>query len=75
MRFKQAQQKASRDKKCRTRQFAVDDPVFLRNHAQGDKWLPETATTRTGPLSFQVTTPDERIVCCHQDQLRARMEV
>ena len=40
-----------------------------------NRWLPGTISERTGPLSFRVALSDSRIIRCHQDQLRSRMEV
>ena len=46
--------------------------MFVRNHAQGDKWLPGVISALSGPVSYRVKLQDSRIIRCHQDQLRPR---
>ena len=54
VRARQSQQKLNHDKKSRARQFSIDDQVFVRNHTQGDKWLPGVITALSGPVSYRV---------------------
>ena len=72
VRARQSQQKLNHDKKSRAQQFSIDDQVFVRNHAQGDKWLPGVISALSGPVSYRVKLQDSRIIRCHQDQLRPR---
>lgn len=74
-RKQQQQQKTGHDKRSRVRQFTIGEQVFVRNHAQGDKWLPGTITETSGPLSFRVHIENGRTMRCHQDHLRKRGEV
>ena len=70
---KQAQQKANRDKRSESRQFKMGEAVFVRNHAQGDRWLPGTIVENTGPLSYRVAVARGRFMRCHLDHLRPRI--
>lgn len=69
---KQARQKIDHDRKARSRRFSPGDSIFIRNRAQGDKWLPGTIVTTSGPVSYRVQTPNGRMYRCHQDQIRPR---
>ena len=72
VRARQRQQKLNHDKKSRARHFSIDDQVFVRNHAQGDKWGPGVISALSGPVSYQVKLQGSRIILCHQEQLRPR---
>ena len=52
--------------------FTEEDPVFVRNYHQGDKWLPGVISKKTGPVSFKVTMTTGQDRRCHQDQIRKR---
>ena len=64
VRARQSQWKLNHDKKSRARQFSIGDQLFVRNYAQGDKWLPGVISALSG-----------RIIRCHQDQLRPYREM
>ena len=69
---KQLAQKSQHDRHARDRVFTEEDPVFVRNYHQGDKWLPGVISEKTGPVSFKVTMTTGQVRCCHQDQIRKR---
>ena len=52
--------------------FTEEDPVFVRNYHQGDKWLPGVISEKTGPVSFKVTMTTGQDRRCHQDQIWKR---
>ncbi|KAL3228441.1 hypothetical protein MRX96_048564, partial [Rhipicephalus microplus] len=52
--------------------LAPEDPVFARNYAQGPLWIPAVISRATGPISYEVTTPDGRVLRRHVDPLRRR---
>ncbi|KAL3225582.1 hypothetical protein MRX96_025748, partial [Rhipicephalus microplus] len=52
--------------------FQPEDPVFARNYAQGPLWIPAVISRATGPISYEVTAPDGRVLRRHVDQLRRR---
>lgn len=54
------------------RTFQSEDPVFARNYAQGPPWIPAVISRATGPISYEVTGPDGRVLRRHVDQLRHR---
>ena len=72
---KQLQQKVNHDKGSKVRQFAIGERVFVRNHGQGDRWLPGIISRMSGPLSFTVNIENGRTMKYHQDHLRKRGEV
>ena len=69
---KQEVQKATHDARAKPRSLDVGETVFVKNHGEGEKWLPGVITKCTGPVSFHVKLNDGRERCCHQDQLRSR---
>ena len=69
---KQLAQKSQHDRHARDRVFTEEDPVFVRNYHQGDKWLPGVISEKTGPVSFKVTMTTGQDRRCHQDQIRKR---
>ena len=69
---KQLAQKSQHDRHACDRVFTEEDPVFVRNYHQGDKWLPGVISEKTGPVSFKVTMTTGQDRCCHQDQIRKR---
>ena len=72
---KQQQQKVDHDKRSQVRHFSTGDKVFVKNHRQGDSWLPGEISEKLGHLSFKVLMPDGRFMHCHQDHLRKRDKV
>ena len=61
---KQSKQKTSFDKKAKSREFTVGNLVYVRNHAQGDKWL---LRHTLGPVSLRFT--------CKMDELYAAIKI
>ena len=70
----QARQKAGHDQHARVREFRIDDQVYARNFADGTKWLPGVITATRGPLSYEVTLTDGRVVRRHIDHLRKQLD-
>ena len=68
---KQLAQKPQHDRHACDRVCTEQDPVFVRNYHQGDKWLPGVISEKTGPVSFKVTmtTGQDRR---HQDHIWKR---
>ncbi|KAL3194428.1 hypothetical protein MRX96_016220 [Rhipicephalus microplus] len=60
------------DSPSKPRTFQPEDPVFARNYAQGPLWIPAVISRATGPISYEVTAPDGRVLRRHVDQLRHR---
>nr|XP_037290929.1 uncharacterized protein K02A2.6-like [Rhipicephalus microplus] len=60
------------DSPSKPRTFKPEDPVFARNYAQGPLWIPAVISRATGPISYEVTAPDGRVLRRHVDQLRRR---
>ncbi|KAL3218077.1 hypothetical protein MRX96_006057 [Rhipicephalus microplus] len=60
------------DSPSKPRTFQPEDPVFARNYAQGPLWIPAVISRATGPISYEVTAPDDRVLRRHMDQLRRR---
>ncbi|XP_042148867.1 uncharacterized protein K02A2.6-like, partial [Ixodes scapularis] len=54
------------------RSFLPEDPVFARNYGRGPPWAPAVIGRATGPISYEVTLPDGRVLRRHVDQLRRR---
>ena len=46
--------------------------VYIRSFDGKNKWLPGTATTRQGPLSFRIILDDDRVVQRHIDHIRSQ---
>lgn len=73
----QVQQKQQRQKDChdqtsRLRTFKIGDPVFIRNHTRGPKWLPGTVLQMQGPRTFKVELMDGRVWRRHVNHIRYR---
>ena len=49
---KQLQQKADHDQHARVRNFAVGDPVMIKNFRSGPNWIPAVIVAKLGPLSY-----------------------
>ena len=60
------------DQRSRVRNFTVGEDVFVRNHLQGDQWLPGSIEQKTGPVSYRVKLTNGKVRRCHQDQIRNR---
>ena len=71
---KQDQQKKAHDQGAVNRSFEIGEPVYVRNYAQGPKWLAGHIQKCTGPVSFMVSLEGSASVWRrHQDQLRKRL--
>ena len=67
---KQLQQKANHDQHAESRSFNPGDAVYARNYSGAKKWIPGIITKITGPVSYQVTLADGKILKRHLDQIR-----
>ena len=70
---KQQDQKESHDKKSRNRHFVEGESVLVRNHREGEEWLPGCVEERSGPVSFRVKEwqgatmpPRSHLKVCHR---------
>ena len=54
----QNEQKEDHDKKCKDRQFRVDQEVMVRNY-RGDKWVPGIIIERKGQVTYLVKVGDK----------------
>ena len=61
---KQLQQKANRDQHA----------VYAKNYSAGKKWIPGIITKIAGPVSYQVTLTDGRILKRRLDQIQIRYD-
>ena len=69
----QMKQKAQRDPKFpRILELQPRDSVMIRNYARGAEWIPATIEARTGPVSYEVRTPEGQQMKRHQDQILTR---
>ena len=71
----QRHQKDGHDQHAKSRQFAVDNSVYVHNLTQGPRWLPGVITAVRGPLSYTVTLTDGRVVRRHVDHVRKRTDL
>lgn len=55
--------------------FSVGDAVYVKNRNRGRRWLAGKIERVTGPVSYDVTLEDGRVLHCHQDQIRQRVAV
>ena len=65
-------QKKAHDHHVQLRTFTTADPVFVRNF--GNKtplWLIGHIKEQTGPLSYQITLDDGRVIRHHVDHIAA----
>ncbi|KAL3213425.1 hypothetical protein MRX96_051690 [Rhipicephalus microplus] len=60
------------DSPSKPRTFQPEYPVFARNYAQGPLWIPAVISRATGPISYEVTAPDGRVLRRHVDLLPRR---
>ena len=73
VRDKQEQQKVDHDRHARVHQFAVNDPVMVKNFRTGPDWLPATIVACLGPLSYLVQTTDNQVWRRHVDHVKSRV--
>ncbi|KAK9395532.1 macrophage mannose receptor 1-like [Crotalus adamanteus] len=57
------------------RYLQVGAPVWTRNYGPGDLWVPAVVCKVTGPLSYEVSLDDGRVLRRHIDQLRTRLDL
>ena len=69
---KQAQQKVNHDRHAKAREFAVNDPVFVKNFRPGPDWIPAIVVAKLGPLSYLVETTDKQLWRRHVDHVKSR---
>ena len=69
----QARQKAGHDRRAsKVRSFQLDKAVYAKNSASGPKWLSGVISAIRGPLSYEVTLSDHRVIRRHVDHLKSR---
>ena len=67
----QNRQKLGQDQQARGRQFALDDPVFVRNFTAGSQtWWPGTVVSKRGPLSLDIQLKDGQVLKRHIDHVQ-----
>ena len=73
---RQMQQKLIHDRLNPRKTFTKGEKVFARNFrtSMGQKWLLAVIEEMTGPISFMVKLQDDRLVRCHLDHLRSRVD-
>jgi hypothetical protein len=72
VRGNQERQKAEHDRHAKSRAFAVEEAVFIRNFARGPTWVSGTIVMTQGPCSYRVKLSDGRVVRRHVDHMRPR---
>ena len=70
----QSRQMAGHNLHSKERSFGEGDRVYICNFSTGPKWLPPVVTSVRGPLSYEVTLLDDRVVCRHVDHARRRSD-
>lgn len=60
------------DEKKPSRSFNDGQDVWVRNYASGQKWIPGSIISKTGPVSYTVSIDAGKQVKRHLDQLRHR---
>ena len=68
----QQKQKQSHDRHARSREFQMEDLVYVKNNGQGDKWEKGKVVGRLGQDMYVVLMEDGRCVRKHLEQLRNR---
>ena len=73
VRASQVRQKAGHDRRAsKVRSFQLDEAVYATNSASGPKWLSGVTTAIRGPLSYEVTLSDHRVIRRHVNHLKSR---
>lgn len=72
VRGKQENQKQQHDRHVRERKFKAEDPVYIKNYGQGNKWIPARIIEKTGPVSYTAMSDDGKRTRRHQDQILNR---
>ena len=63
---------ASADKKVKS--FGEDDPVWIKNHGEGEKWIAGIVVKRIGAVNYHVVTcGGSKILHRHVDHLTVRV--
>ena len=70
--MKQEIQKRSHDTHTKQREFQIRDQVFVEEFPSGKDWLKGTVTEVKGPLTYNITLPNGRVVHRHVDHIRSR---
>ena len=71
---KQANQKLHHDSHSKARHFSSGQAIMARVFTGNNKWLPGTIMSSLGPLSYQLTLENGKIIKRHIDHLRQRPE-
>ena len=66
----QAQQKDYHDQRNTSREFAVGQPVWVRNFRDGPHWTCGVVTNRLGPLTYLIQLPNGMLWHRHVNHLR-----
>lgn len=69
-----AEKQIESNKETSVRLFQLNDKVWLRNYAKGEKWVKGIIVRIKGPVRFLVKMVDGPIVTRHVNQLRKRYE-
>ena len=56
----------------KTRSFAVDEPVLIKNYGSGPEWIPGVVADVKGSVNYRVLTGDGRLIHRHVDQVQPR---
>ena len=70
----QDRQKANHDYHAREREFFQGQSVQVQNVPGDRKWMPGRVAQKSGPLSYKVQLPHDRIIRRHVDHMRAHSE-
>ena len=70
--LKQEAQKKNHDTHTKHREFQIGDQVFVKEFPSGKDWLDGTITEVKGPLTYNITLSDGRVVRRHVDHIRSR---
>ena len=66
----QDRQKQSHDVRSTERRFNLNDTVYARNYSSGPQWLPGYVVGMQESAMYDICLSDNRVICCHLDQLR-----
>ena len=69
---KQQQQKKNHDAHAVSRQFLVEEEVYVRDFRQGHTWLQGKIVKCSGPVSYKVKLDNGQVIRRHEDHLRRR---
>ena len=66
------QQKKNHDAHAVSRQFLVEEEVYVRDFRQGHTWLQGKIVKCSGPVSYKVKLDNGQVIRRHEDHLRRR---